>query len=101
MAEDAWQDVDNLANMERTVFGSGIGAESGPETAKRLFNEHAADAALTIIHTAKHGSTDRVRLDAAKYITERALGPVKDSGAGSEHEDQMMKVLREITGISN
>jgi hypothetical protein len=100
MANDPWQDPDNLSKMERSVFGSGTNAETAVETTRRLFEENSTDAALTIIHIAKHGSTDRARLDAAKYITERALGPVRDQ-AGTDDEDELTKMFRGITGISN
>lgn|SRR5690554_3200170 len=46
--------------------------------AKKIFAEHAAAAASTIAHIAIHGSSERVRLDASKYVVERILGRVGD-----------------------
>jgi hypothetical protein len=49
-------------------------------TARRLFKENAPTAALSIIRMATHGSTERIKLDASKYILERVLGKVGDDG---------------------
>jgi hypothetical protein len=49
-------------------------------TARRLFKENAPTAALSIIRMATHGSTERIKLDASKYILERVLGKIGEDG---------------------
>lgn len=46
--------------------------------AERLLRENLPMAAMSIVKIAQKGSTDRVRLDAAKYIVERNLGRLQD-----------------------
>jgi len=73
-----WVSDEDLAaamQMEQTVFGRDLSAGASKSLAKRLFQENAAAAAQSIIKTAIHGSTEKVRFDAAKYVLERALGP--------------------------
>jgi hypothetical protein len=62
--------------MEETVFGRDLSSGASKKLAKRLFDENAAAAAQSIIKTAIHGTTEKVRFDAAKYVLDRALGPV-------------------------
>lgn len=86
---DHWvsdEDLQAAMQMEQTVFGRDLSTGASVSLAKRLFKENAAAAAQSIIKTAIHGSTEKVRFDAAKYVLERALGPVsavgKDEGDG-------------------
>lgn len=46
------------------------------------FRERAPLAADAILHIMQHSTSERLRLDAAKYIVERALGKVSDGGLG-------------------
>jgi hypothetical protein len=64
--------------LERDLHPS----ESHPETAQRLFEESSPLAAQEIIRLATNRmSNERVRLDAAKYVVERALGRLGDQKA--------------------
>lgn len=54
-------------------------AESPEDTCRRLLKENAPRAILSLVHIANHSANDRVRLDAAKYITDRVLGRIIDS----------------------
>lgn len=81
------------ARMEAQVFGRGTGyGVSGPgsahpdgetpkQTLRRLFEENSAGAAMRLISLSTHASSERVRLDASKYIVERVLGPLAGAGA--------------------
>ena len=60
-------------NQERTFT-----QETPPEMSRRIFRENAPNAAASIVHIALYGSNERLRLDAAKYITDRVLGRVGD-----------------------
>lgn len=103
MADDKWEYTDEelagLKSLETSTFGSGPGAETSMATAKRLFEENAVDAAMAIVHVCKHGSTDRIRFDAAKYITERALGPIEKTGPAGGIDDTLLAFAKQIAGI--
>jgi hypothetical protein len=99
MANEKWEFTDEeLKQLETNTFGSGPGAEKSLDTAKRLFEENAVDAALAIIRVCKQGSTDRIRFDAAKYITERALGPVAKETL-PPLDDELLKFYKQIAGV--
>lgn len=74
--EDTWVPDDALRalQMERDLSPS----ETQGELANRIFRENAPAAAASIVHTALHGTNERIRLDAAKYTVERLLGRVGD-----------------------
>lgn len=92
-------DLQSAMSMEQTVFGRDLSTGASKSLAKRLFAENAAAAAQSIIKTAIHGSTEKVRFDAAKYVLDRALGPVtlafKDN---SEADEPLEAAMRELMG---
>jgi hypothetical protein len=57
--------------------------ETEEQLSRRLMREAAPQITVGIIHTAIHGATDRVRLDAQKYVLERVLGKVGDESLES------------------
>lgn len=61
-------------NMERTLHED----ETNEQMSRRLLREAAPIITQGIINTAIRGSTDRVRLDAQKYVLDRVLGKVGD-----------------------
>lgn len=58
-------------NQEQQIMDR---VETPAQSARRLFQENSPAAALSIIHIAMYGSNERLRLDAAKYVTDRVLG---------------------------
>ena len=78
---------DDLADRmreEQTVMGDTLTVTDveAQNAARKLFYETAAQAAATITQIAQHGTTERVRLDAAKYVVERVLGRLgEDTGS--------------------
>jgi hypothetical protein len=66
--------------MERDLTANG---ETEEALSRRLLREAAPQAALSLIHMATHGSTERVRMDASKYVLERVLGKVGDDAYGA------------------
>lgn len=79
--EQPWDDPnwlpENAASslaMERAVHPE----ENEEQTARRLLRESAPNATMAILHLAMHGTNERTRLDASKYILERVLGKVGD-----------------------
>jgi hypothetical protein len=85
------------ARMEAQVFGrqGGIGGGGGPNgegetpraTLRRLFEENSATAAMRIITLSNSAASERVRLDASKYIVERVLGPMTTGAAAGNGSD--------------
>jgi hypothetical protein len=85
------EDIKALA-LERSVRPS----ESNPETAQRLFEESAPMAATEIIRLATNRqANERVRLDAAKYVVERALGKLGENVKPAQQNpwDDVFKVM--------
>lgn len=66
-----------LAEREHT-------GESEVSQSTRLFRENAPAAVKTIIMLAKHGKSERTRLQAATYVVERILGRVQDNPPTNE-----------------
>lgn len=65
---------------------------------RRLLAENVGVAVMGIIHTAEHGSNERLRLDAQKYIVERVLGKVGDDAF---EVDPLAKFISEVTEYVN
>lgn len=80
-SEGSWvpDDALNALVTERTIHPD----EDNETTARRLLRENVGAAVLGIVHTAVHGSNERVRLDAQKYVVERVLGRVGDDAYGA------------------
>lgn len=99
---DHWvsdEDLQAAMQMEQTVFGRDLSVGASVSLAKRLFKENAAAAAQSIIKTAIHGSTEKVRFDAAKYVLERALGPVSQVGKDEDGElDPLEAAVHQLMG---
>lgn len=89
---DTWQpsDIEGILITERTINPQ----ESNEEMARRLINEGVTTAVLGVLHIARHSQNERVRLDAQKYIVERALGRVGDDAFV---ENPMNKFIKDVT----
>ncbi len=91
--------VRNLS-MERSLNPS----ETEEELTRRLFRESAPQAAMSIIFLAIHGTNERVRLDADKYVVERVLGKVGDDayqGDKSPLESLLNDVIAQAEEYAN
>jgi hypothetical protein len=89
--DDDWVDEKALeaAKLEAQVWGKGPNGEGETprQTLRRLFTENSTTAALNIIKLSNSASSERIRLDASKYIVERVLGPLTaDSGKSDDLE---------------
>lgn len=69
--------------------------------AEEAFRKSALLAAREIVNIGLHAESDKVRLDACKYVTDRVLGKIRDKEAaatGKEPWDDIMSaVVREPT----
>jgi len=68
-----WNPFEALKNltMERALNSS----ETPSQMAKRLFDENLPVAVMAIAHLATHSETEIIRLNAAKFVVERSMGP--------------------------
>ncbi len=88
-------DALNSLAMEQSVR-----PEETPEAiTRRLMRENASVAALSIIHLSKHASTERMRLDASKYVLDRVLGRIGDDL--SESNDPLALFLEGVEEYAN
>jgi hypothetical protein len=80
-----------------------LDADDKNATAKRLFREAGPTAAAAIVHIAQYGDNERLRLDAARYITERNLGKVGGEDAGGDPLEELLAsvVKDEDAAIAN
>ena len=74
MAQSTWDPDEALASLaaETQLFLE----EDTTDAARRIFREHTAVAAMSLVHLALHSSNERVRMDAAKTVLDRSLGPI-------------------------
>jgi hypothetical protein len=92
MSEKPWIPDDALTGLvsERSLHPE----EDEVALAQRLFRENTPAAAASIIHSAIHSPSERVRLDASKYVLERTMGPVGETNVEiSPTEDFISKVI--------
>ena len=74
--------------------------ETEEQMARRLLIENVGAATLSIINVALHGSTERTRLDASKYVVERVLGRVGDDAFGGTRSPAEL-LIEEVTQYVN
>ena len=93
---DTWKNDDAVAALvhERTMSPD----ESNEAMARRLLQENVTVAVLGLVHTAQHGASERLRLDAQKYIVERVLGKVGDD---AYVENPLTAFITEVTQYVN
>jgi hypothetical protein len=72
--------IDSLAE-EKSVFGI-----SDEKLAEKMFRENAARATDAIVWLALYSKNEKLRFDAARYITDRVLGKVNDSGLKTKND---------------
>lgn len=67
------------------------------QEAQRVFEREAKRAAQEIVNIALKGATDKVRLDAAKYICDRTLGRIKDADRNPNENDPFKELFGTVT----
>lgn len=103
MARDEFEDdptaltdeqIEALRTERTTIYASDDGTEESHEAqARRIFRENAGVAATTLVNLAIHGVSERTRLDAAKYVTERVLGKIGDENGADDPLRSFMEDL--------
>jgi hypothetical protein len=82
--------------MERTVFGQ---EQTNAELTYRTFEENGPYAAMEITRLARHATSERIRLEASKYVVERLLGRVGDDTAAN-HTTRIPEAIGEKVGTA-
>jgi hypothetical protein len=79
VADEEWvSDADLQACvMERSVNP----LETNAESCQRLLEENAPRAVMVLCQLMTSSPSDKVKLDSAKYVIDRVLGPVRDNSA--------------------
>lgn len=99
MEDDFWSDEEREQLAEISNLEAAVHTDETPEaTANRIFKENLPNAARSIATLAMRGGTERVRLDASKYIVERIMGRIGDAQENPEDgplADLFTAVVRE------
>jgi hypothetical protein len=61
-----------------------------------LFKENSARVAMSVVNIALRGTSERLRLDAGKYVIDRVLGPIgKETHRADSPLDAMVRQMQE------
>jgi hypothetical protein len=74
--------------------------EDSLQRAKRLLKDSVDGAAATIIEIALHGSTEKLRLDAARTIMDRVMGPAS-STVPVDDDGPLERMFKELDLAAN
>jgi len=80
--------------MERVIHPE----ETDEALTQRIFKEAAPQAATGIVHTAFHGVNENTRFNAQKYVVERVLGKIGDSG--DQDDSPLNQMVRELAAAA-
>jgi hypothetical protein len=98
--DEEWVPDEQLKSlvMERTVHDE----ESQEDMSRRMLRETAPAAAASIVHLAVYGTTEKMRLDASKYVLERVLGPAGSNvGETNPVRDLLEGLVRDAEAHAN
>ncbi len=99
--EEVWQDSDeiNVTDEELDALKDEVKILHGGDlkaAAENLLEEKSIAAVQSIAKLAVNGATERVRLDASKYIVDRVLGPLSKMTIEIDPEkDPVSKLLKD------
>jgi hypothetical protein len=97
MAADdrSWVSDDELEALalERSVHS----AETNMQLANRIFDEFSPHAAKAIISLARSAGSERIRLDAAKYVVDRVCGRIGEAKVSDAKDDPVANLYADIT----
>lgn len=87
------------ADVDLLFFEAQTTEKSNPEYARRLYERNVPGAARSIINLALASSNDAIRLKAAMYVTDRALGRIPDAKTDKfDEDDPYAKLAAECIG---
>lgn len=80
MADDYYPDDMPLSERIKLLDEERVLTTESPESqTQRLFRENVVGAAYSIVDLALNSPSERLRLNAAQYVVERAIGRVQDN----------------------
>jgi hypothetical protein len=86
----------NSLELEQSLYPN----ENSVQRAKRLLKDSVDGAAATLIEIALHGSTEKLRLDAASKILDRVIGPAASSQP-TDDESPLERMLKDLEQAAN
>lgn len=96
--DETWVPEEALQNL--TLERQFRPSETPEEMAERILKENLPIAAQSVVQLAVHSKSERIRLDAARYVIERNLGRVEVGrqleAASNPWDDLYDKVLVEV-----
>lgn len=75
------------ADLDKLFVEAQVTEISPTNHTKKMFERNSMGAARSIINLALASTNDAIRLKAATYVVDRALGPVKDVTKGGDPDD--------------
>jgi gamma-glutamylcysteine synthetase len=86
------QAMDAAVGMERDLHPE----ETHEELTLRLLRESVPQVAMQIVHLALQGSSERLRLEAGKYVVDRVLGPLgRETHRADSPLDKMVRQMQQ------
>lgn len=85
--------------MERSHFPE----EDNRKASKRLIQENLPVVIQSMVHLAVHSTSERIRLDAGKYLTDRGLGRASEEATHAEDSpitSFLSDVLKDIDSLN-
>jgi len=84
--------MDIALGMERATHPD----ETTEELTHRLFKENSPSVAMQIVHIALRGTSERLKLDAGKYVIDRVMGPVgKETHRADSPLDALVRQMQD------
>ena len=100
--EDVWQEPELVTDDELELLNEEVKVLHGGDlkaAATTLLEEKAIAAVQSIAKLAVTSSTERIRLDASKYILERVLGPLSKMQLEIDEEETALGRLLKDAGF--
>ena len=92
LSEEDMKRLDQAVAMERVTHHE----ETEEALTHRLFRENSARVAMSVIDIALRGTSERLRLDAGKYVIDRVLGPTgKETYRADSPLDAMVRQMQQ------
>jgi hypothetical protein len=92
LSDEEERRLDEALSMERQTHND----ESEEVLTHRLLKENAARVAMSVVNMAVRGTSERIRLDAGKYVLDRVLGRIGDETYRADSPlDAMVRQMQE------
>jgi hypothetical protein len=97
-APDNSGDWDPIKALKNLTLENALDSVTSPEdTAKRLFKENLPLAVMAICHMASYSDSEVMRLNAAKFVVERTMGPAERGIATGDTRHAWDDIYNDVT----